>query len=98
MSGRTPVTPDRPVWVTKYALSAGIQRHEDGLIVADGTAPYFRLHKFGGYYTIGRDAFVFEAEARADAVRRAEAKIKSIEKQAAKLRALIASNGGEVTP
>ncbi|HUT73755.1 MAG TPA: hypothetical protein VM221_02825 [Armatimonadota bacterium] len=97
MSDRTPVTPERPVWVTKYALGGGIQRHDDGLIVADGTAPYFRLHKFGGYFILGRDAFVSEAEARADVVRRAEAKIKSIEKQAAKLRALIASNGGEVS-
>jgi hypothetical protein len=98
VSDRTPVTPERPVWVTKYALSAGIQRHDDGVIVADGTVPYFRLDKFGGYFILGRDAFVSEAEARADVVRRAEAKIKSIENQARKLRAMIASNGGELTP
>ena len=98
MSDRTPVTPERPVWVTKYALGGGIHRCDCGLILSNAAGSHYRASCSGAPITIGEGAFLSEAEARADAVRRAEAKIKSIENQARKLRALIASNGGEVTP
>ena len=98
MSDQTPVTPENPVWVTKYALSGGIHRCDSGWIFENAFGLHYKPSRFAAFMTIGKGVFLSEAEARADAVRRAEAKLRSIEKQAAKLRALIASNGGEVTP
>ena len=98
MSDRTPVTPERPVWVTKYALSGGIHRCDCGTLFKNAYGVHYRASRSGAPITIGEGAFLSEAEARADVVKRAQFKLSSIEKQVRKLRALIASNGGEVTP
>jgi hypothetical protein len=94
----TPVTPENPVWVTKYALSGGIHRCDSGMLFENARGVHYITYSSGAPITIGEGAFLSEAEARADVVRQAEAEIKSIEKQVRKLSALIASNGGKVTP
>ena len=84
------------MWVTKYAMPGGIHRCDSGWIFVNAYGVHYRAAPSGAPITIGEGAFLSEAEARADVVKRAQFKLSSIEKQARKLRALIASNGGEV--
>lgn len=76
----------KTVYLTAYALASGIEtsavrrEHEDG---------YVSLEDRGfDIYKIGRDVFETFDAAVADAKARRDKKIKSLEKQIAKLRAL----------
>lgn len=71
-------------YVTKYALSGGIQR-VTGKLTNDGQYVTYEPHGFARY---GRDAFINSMEAQADAEKRRVAKIASLRKQIAKLEKL----------
>jgi hypothetical protein len=71
------------MFVTKYALSGGIQELEGEITMGS----YFSV-KPHGFYSIGRDAFRTRGEALADAEKRRVTKIGSLERQIAKLRKL----------
>lgn len=71
-------------FVTKYALTAGIE-HRRGRLVNDGT--YFKYGAYG-FVVWGRDAFSTEAEAIADAEKRRDKRIANLRKQIVKLERL----------
>ncbi len=76
-----------PFWITKYALSDGIQKQGSGNVNEyDGK----KWVSYGSYsiLKIGRDAFSNEADAKADAEVRRQKKIASLKKQIAKLEKL----------
>jgi hypothetical protein len=76
----------KTVYLTAYALSSGIETtavrrsHEDGYVSLEDRS--FSIYK------IGHDVFETFEEAVADANARRDKKIKSLEKQISKLRAL----------
>ncbi len=79
-------------WITKYALTTGIFRVDDG-DVRDGyicrnsgqcSSPTYLFVK------IGTDAFDNEADAKLNALKKAQAKLKSIDKERFRVLASIA--------
>lgn len=78
----------KTVWITKYALTTGIF---SGVVrdTSDNDRNYIFLqdHPHAIYY-VGRDAFLTEEEAKAQAVALRDKKIKSVEKQLTKLKSM----------
>jgi hypothetical protein len=78
-------------WVTKYALSGGIKKIEDGEVRdwSDGHKSLIDpIDRWRPSYLIGREAFDNEADAKADAQSRRDKKIASLKKQIGKLEKL----------
>jgi hypothetical protein len=77
------------VWVSKYALSDGIKKFDVANVYRhQATISVSVKQRAGFYYTLGRECHLTEAEAIAQAEKMRDAKIKSLERQASKLRAL----------
>lgn len=74
-------------WITKYALSAGVESI-DAEPQPWGSNPEQFIKIGYSFLTIGRDCFDNEADAKADAERRREKKVTSLRKQIAKLEKL----------
>ncbi len=76
-------------WITKYALTEGIIKaeakppSESGYISVKSDRFHFRTS-----FKVGTDAFLTEAEAKANADKKRLAKIASVKKQIAKLEAM----------
>lgn len=70
-------------WISKYALTEGIQEVEGDL--SQGEYVYYGSH---GQAKLGRDAHVDESKARAASESMRKKKIASLKKQIAKLEAM----------
>lgn len=77
-------------WMTKYALSGGIQEVRGEIHIADERYATIRMpgSQFPSGYKIGTDVFYTEAEAISNAEERRKLKILSLKKQIAKLEKL----------
>lgn len=77
------------IWVTKYALTAGIQRRDDCRIDDNDVACNHISSSPGAWVYLGRGDYATSPEAAlADAEKRRAAKIASLKKQIAKLEKL----------
>lgn len=74
------------VWVTKYALSGGIDERE--VTRSSGGDDYVYYGRYHASYRLGRDAHLTLASALADAEKRRAQKIASLKKQITKLEKL----------
>jgi len=87
------VTTPTTVWITKYALTAGIQECElISFVGGTGTKLAVDVKWPGGYNNeamfFGTDWHDTKEKAIADAIKKRDRKIKSLEKQIAKLKAM----------
>lgn len=78
-------------WVTKHALTKGIQ-YEEGCTLREGYVT--RASRFCTsieylFVKLGKDAFETEAEAKANAVKKAKAQLKSLDKSRMKIEQLL---------
>ena len=74
------------LYVTKYALTAGIKEVDEWKDIGDN---YARVEGSWVLYMLGRDAFTDRSDAVADCEKRRVEKIKSIKKQISKIEALV---------
>ena len=84
-------------WVTKYATTSGVDKHE-GCGVTDDGVYAFKDGQYGHVFfcRIGKDAFRTEEDANIDVVKKLNAKLKSIDKQRAKIEKLRAKYQAKV--
>ena len=83
------VTPENPVYLTKYALTRGIITCTVGQVLKEGGKDYYKGE--GMHWTLSpmnRDAWDEPEAAEADARRKARRKIESIQKQLKRLEPL----------
>ena len=83
------VTPENPVYVTKYALTTGIQIFTQGEIIdISGTVYFSTKERFNQLYRMEHDAHETAGAAEYDAKVRAMKKMTSLEKQLKKMQLL----------
>lgn len=79
-------------YITKYGLTKGIIE-ADGVYKKEQKRCNFKVSSFF-YFTMGKDCFLTENEARKDVVIQAKRKKKSLLKQLAKIDEIINTDGG----
>ena len=72
------------VWITKYALSSGIEEAETD--DEPNSVGLFTVPNHFGYFRMNKDAFLSDLEARKAAETMRQEKIASFERQLAKIR------------
>lgn len=75
---------DAKMWLTKYALTGGIQECSLDRVGANTAYVYLKEHTHGAF-VLGREVFYSRDEAVEDANKRRAAKIVSLKKQITKL-------------
>lgn len=83
------VTPEAPVYGTKYALTRGVQTFTEGSVIREGEALYYKATgEFWSLLQMNKDAWEEPEAAEADARGKARKRVASLKKQLPKLEAL----------
>ncbi len=72
-------------WITKYALTQGIFKAEGCELLGGYVCRSTCGHEDYLFVKLGTGAFETEAEAKLDAIKKADARLKSLDKERAKL-------------